>query len=134
MKELKGKAIGINNYGGAVELITRLILKQAGLDPDKNVKFVALGGAGPRFAALRQGLIAAAVVSPPLDSEGKKVGFNVIARAYELFNFSQAGLGVHLKKLQEKSDEVKRVIKAGIKANDATDKSHEICCRTRRHA
>jgi NitT/TauT family transport system substrate-binding protein len=117
VKELKGQTIGINNYGGAVELITRMILKQFGLDPDKDVKFVALGGAGPRFAALKQGLIAAAVVSPPLDSEGKKVGFNVIARAYELFSFPQAGLGVHVKKLQEKPNEVKRVIKAGIKAN-----------------
>ena len=117
VKELKGQTIGINNYGGAVELITRMILKQFGLDPDKDVKFVALGGAGPRFAVLKQGLIAAAVVSPPLDSEGKKVGFNVIARAYELFNFPQAGLGVHVKKLHEKPDEVKRVIKAGIKAN-----------------
>ena len=44
VKELKGKTIGINNYGGAVELITRMILKQFGLDPDKDVKFIALGG------------------------------------------------------------------------------------------
>ena len=117
VKELKGQTIGINNYGGAVELITRMILKQVGLDPDKDVKFIALGGAGPRFVALKQGLIGAAVVSPPLDSEGKKVGFNVIARAYELFSFPQAGLGVHEKKLQEKPDEIKRVIKAGIRAN-----------------
>jgi ABC-type nitrate/sulfonate/bicarbonate transport system substrate-binding protein len=117
VKELKDKTIGINNYGGAVEIITRTIVKHFGLDPDKDVRFVALGGAGPRFAGLKQGLIAAAGVSPPFDFEGKKLGFNVIARAYELFSFPQAGLGVHVKRIKERPDEIKLVIKAGIKAN-----------------
>lgn len=117
LNELKGKTIGINTYGGAVEIITRTIVKQAGLSPNQDVKFVAMGSAGNRFAALKQGLIAATVVSPPFDFEGEKLGFHVLARAYELFNFPQAGLGVNVKKIQEKPDEIKRVIKAGIKAN-----------------
>ncbi len=41
----------------------------------------------------------------------------MLARAYELFNFPFVGLGANLKKLSEKPDEVKRVIKALIKAN-----------------
>jgi ABC-type nitrate/sulfonate/bicarbonate transport system substrate-binding protein len=40
-----------------------------------------------------------------------------LARAYELFNFPFVGLGANVKKLSEKPDEVKRVIKALIKAN-----------------
>jgi len=57
------------------------------------------------------------VISPPADVEGRKFGFRVLARAYELFNFPFVGLGANLKKLSEKPDEVKRVIKALIKAN-----------------
>jgi ABC-type nitrate/sulfonate/bicarbonate transport system substrate-binding protein len=49
--------------------------------------------------------------------EAKKMGFNVLARAYELFSFPFSGLGANVKKIREKPDEVKRVIKALIKAN-----------------
>ena len=46
-----------------------------------------------------------------------KLGFNVLARAYELFSFPFTGIGSTTKKLREKPDEVKRMIKAGIRAN-----------------
>ena len=57
------------------------------------------------------------VVTPPADSEAKKMGFTVLARAFELFSFPFIGLGTSVKKIKERPDEVKRVIKAMIKAN-----------------
>ena len=59
----------------------------------------------------------AAVLAPPLDSEAKKKGFNILARADEILVFPETGLVAGVKKIQDKPDEVKRVIKAGIKAN-----------------
>src|SRR5215467_9079054 len=38
--ELKGKAIGLNTFGGTLESIARLMVKHSGLDPDKDVKFL----------------------------------------------------------------------------------------------
>ena len=38
-QELKGKTIGINTLGGALEVQARLIFKHFGLDPDKEIKF-----------------------------------------------------------------------------------------------
>src|SRR5262249_54219698 len=58
-----------------------------------------------------------AVISPPADEEGRKLGFNVLARAYELFSFPFVGLGSHTRKIKEKPDEVRRTIKSLIKAN-----------------
>jgi ABC-type nitrate/sulfonate/bicarbonate transport system substrate-binding protein len=57
------------------------------------------------------------VISPPADVEGKKFGFRVLARAYELFNFPFVGLGANLKKITDRPDEIKRVIKALVKGN-----------------
>jgi ABC-type nitrate/sulfonate/bicarbonate transport system substrate-binding protein len=54
--------------------------------------------------------------SPPLDFLGKKMGFVVLARAYELFSYPTSGVVASLKRIKEKPDEVQRVIKAGIKA------------------
>ena len=59
----------------------------------------------------------AVVISPPGDEEAKKLGFNVLARADELFSFPFVGLGTHTRKIRERPDEVKRTIKALIKAN-----------------
>ena len=44
------------------------------------------------------------------------MGFVVLARVNELFNFPTVGLVASVKKLKERPDEIKRVIKAGIKA------------------
>jgi NitT/TauT family transport system substrate-binding protein len=117
VQELKGKAIGLNTFGGTLESIARLIVKHFGLDPDKDVKFLATGTADSRFAAMKQGLTAATLGSAPLDFLGNKLGFVVLARANELFSFPASGLVATVKSIKERPDEIKRVIKASIKAN-----------------
>jgi len=116
VQELKGKAIGLNTSGGALESTARLIFKHFGVDPDREIKFLPLGTNERRFSAMKQGLTAGTMGSPPLDFIGKKMGFVVLARAYELFSYPTSGVIASLKKIKEKPDEVKRLIKAGIKA------------------
>ncbi len=116
VQELKGKAIGLNTSGGALESIGRLIFKHFGLDPDKEIKFLPLGTNERRFSAMKQGLTAGTMGSPPLDFLGKKMGFVVLARAYELFSYLTSGVIASARKIKEKPDGVKRVIAAGIKA------------------
>jgi NitT/TauT family transport system substrate-binding protein len=118
VRDLKGTTLGISAFGGAPDLIARLVLRHFGLDPDKDVKFLPTGGAAEtRLAAMKQGLIAATVVGVPGDLEATKLGFHVLAKAYELFSYPDAGLTASIRRIKEKPDEVKRVIRAGIKAN-----------------
>ena len=117
VQELRGKTVGLNTSGGALESTARLIFKHFGLDPDKEIKFLALGTSERRLSAMKQGLTAATMGSPPLDYLGKKMGFVVLARAHELFSYPTSGVVASVKKIKEKPDEIKRVIKAGIKAN-----------------
>jgi NitT/TauT family transport system substrate-binding protein len=118
VQELRGKTIGLNILGGALEVTARLIFKHFGLDPDKEIKFLANGPLESRFAAVSKGLTAATLGSPPSDFLGKKMGFVVLARAHELFSYPVSGLVASVKKIKERPDEMKRVIKAGIKANN----------------
>jgi ABC-type nitrate/sulfonate/bicarbonate transport system substrate-binding protein len=116
VQELRGKTVGISTFGGVSIFAARVMAKHFGLDPDKDLKFVAVGAVEGRFIRLVQGLIDAAVLAPPLDSEAKKKGFNILARAEDVLVFPETGLVTGIKKIQEKPDEIKRVIKAGIKA------------------
>ncbi len=80
------------------------------------MKFIASGPNETSLAAMKQGLIAATIVAPLWALEGKKLGFNVLAKACELFSWPTAGLVTSAKKIKERPDEIKRVIKAAIKA------------------
>jgi len=76
------------------------------LDPDKDIKFLALGTNERRFAAMKQGLAAATLGTPPLDFFGKKFDFVVLTRAQELFSYPASGVLVIVKKLKERPDEI----------------------------
>jgi ABC-type nitrate/sulfonate/bicarbonate transport system substrate-binding protein len=117
VQELRGKTIGLNVFGGNLEIIARNIFKHFGMDADKDIKFLAGGPLEARLASMKQGLIVATLGGPPTDFLGKKMGFVVLARAHELFSFPVTGILASDKKIKERPDEVKRVIKAGLKAN-----------------
>jgi NitT/TauT family transport system substrate-binding protein len=116
-RDLKGKTLGIQAYGATDQVAAMMMFKHFGVDAERDIKVVALGPAAARLSALKEGVVEAAVMSPPADEEARKLGFNVLARAYELFSFPFVGLGTHTRKIKEKPDEVKRTIKALIKAN-----------------
>jgi len=47
--ELKGKTVGISTFAGLSIFGARVIAKHFGLDPDKDLKFVAIGAVEGRF-------------------------------------------------------------------------------------
>jgi ABC-type nitrate/sulfonate/bicarbonate transport system substrate-binding protein len=114
VKELKGKAVAIS---GANLGMLQLIARHFGLDPKTEIKVLAVATNEARLAVLKQGLVAATVVPPPWDFHAKKLGFHVIARSYDLFNYPQVGLIVNDRKMKESREEIKRIIKVGIEAN-----------------
>jgi NitT/TauT family transport system substrate-binding protein len=73
VKDLKGKAIGINARGGTQDMTVRTMLKKAGLDPDKDVQIVEVGFNAE--AVLRDGKVATSSFSSgPWSSATKKGG------------------------------------------------------------
>jgi len=115
VKDLKGKIFG-SNLGGGPDLVARLIIKHFGLDPDKDIKFTR-GTNDTALARMTQGLMDATALPVPRDYQAIKMGFNVLARAEDLFTYPISGLVANTKKIKERPDEIKRVIRAGIKAN-----------------
>jgi NitT/TauT family transport system substrate-binding protein len=117
LKELKGKTLGISSFGATPDVGARLMLKQAGVDAEKDIKVLALGSDAARITALKQRVVDVIVISPPADSQMEKQGYQILARAYELFSFPYLGLGTHTRKLKERPDEIRKAIKATIRAN-----------------
>jgi ABC-type nitrate/sulfonate/bicarbonate transport system substrate-binding protein len=116
-KDLKGRTLGVSSFGAAADVAARMMIRHLGVGPEKEMKILALGSDRARLAALKEGLLDVTAMSPPADSEAKKLGFNILARAHELFSLPVSGLGVTVKKIKENPDQIKRTVKALIKAN-----------------
>ena len=130
LKDLKGKTLGISSFGATPDVAARMMIKQAGIDADKEIKILALGSDAARLMALKQRVVDVVVISPPADTQMEKQGYRILARAYELFSFPYLGLGTHTRKIKEKPDEIRRVIKATIRANRLIRDNRDEAVRT----
>jgi NitT/TauT family transport system substrate-binding protein len=117
IRDLKGKTLAVSNYGATSDVAARMMMKQGGVDPEKELKIIQLGAERGRYAALREGIVDVAVLSPPTDTDAVRNGYRVLSRFHEHFKLPFTGLGTHLKKLKERPDEVKRMTRALLRAN-----------------
>jgi ABC-type nitrate/sulfonate/bicarbonate transport system substrate-binding protein len=71
--DFKGKTVAVNAFNGSVDIILRLALEKAGLDPKRDVRVVEMpfGNIGP---ALRQKRIDVGVLAMPFQVQEKKKG------------------------------------------------------------
>jgi NitT/TauT family transport system substrate-binding protein len=63
-QNLKGKSVGISRVGSSSDVAARVLLKALGLEPDKDVPILQVGGSPERAASFRTGRIAG-FTSPP---------------------------------------------------------------------
>jgi ABC-type nitrate/sulfonate/bicarbonate transport system substrate-binding protein len=112
LAELKGKTVGISRYGASTEYALRFGLKANGLDPDKDIKMLAVGEDAARIAGLQNNTLAAIVSQVPANFFAHKVGGHTILSLGEYLETLLAGVGVSRRKVEQNRDEVKRVVRA----------------------
>jgi len=78
IKQLKGKKVGMSRLGGRSDLIARVVLRRAGIDPVQEVEMVTVGYSPARAAALSKNLIQGAPLSPNVAFEAEKLGLKVL--------------------------------------------------------
>jgi len=74
--QLKGRKIAVNSLAGPSILSLKIILAALGLDPDKDVSFLATGPSASRFGALSSGMVDATSLAPPFTLAARKAGYN----------------------------------------------------------
>jgi NitT/TauT family transport system substrate-binding protein len=114
--QLRGKKVGVSSFSGAVYNSTRAMLAAGGLDPDKDVVMIPMGREPIRLQALLSGSIDAATLPVPLHAVAEEKGFSLLADIEGKFEVPFSGITVMDKKLKEHPDEVKRFIRAMVKA------------------
>jgi NitT/TauT family transport system substrate-binding protein len=115
VEDLKGKKFGISSFGGTPHSEAVMILRKFGMNPEKDVTFLQIGGSSSRCTALDSGAIDAAMLVPPFNKLAAKRGFNEILSFNEIMNIPLGGLTVHTQRIKEKPDEIVKMIKAMLK-------------------
>src|ERR1041384_6364608 len=116
LAQLKGQSIGSLNPGGLVDTLLRRILIQGGLQPDKDVIVLNMGGTPERYAALRSGTIAASMLSAPHSLRAEKEGFTRIAVTRDYVDVPGTALVVHADRIRKRPAMIKRFIRAMLRS------------------
>jgi hypothetical protein len=117
--DLKGQPIGSLNPGGLVDTMVRRILIKNGVQPERDVNLLAMGGTPERFAALKAGAIAATMLSSPFNFLADKEGFFEARHDPRLRRRAGNGCGRQRREDQEAAKH-HQAIHARVAARDAT--------------
>lgn len=110
--ELKGKRVGVSQFGGTSDLSARLALKHFGVEPERDALIIQIGSEGTRMAALRAGSVAAIIVPVPAVVVLKREGFNEISFVGDVVEFASNGYSTTDQRIKENPQEVRKVLRA----------------------
>jgi len=116
IKDLKGATIGVTAIGGTNYISTRLTLRHYGLDPDKDVKILAIGDEKLMYEAFKIGRVDSVVIAPPFSVILRREGFPLLAHTGELLNFPFSGLGTTLDKIGKNRAQARKLLRGEIEA------------------
>jgi NitT/TauT family transport system substrate-binding protein len=113
-EDLKGKRIAVSRLGSSSDVVTRMVLRQWKIDPEKDVVFLQAGNTPTRMTALSTGHVDAALVGP--DNVHKIVATGC-CRAYadlaELpMDYARFGLVVTTQAIKTQRDLMRRLLMA----------------------
>ena len=79
LKQLKGKRVAVSRFGSGSHFMTDLLVKEAGLDPKKDVSVLQIGNSSSRMAAIMAQSVDATIMAADFVPLAKKQGFNILA-------------------------------------------------------
>jgi len=110
--ELRGKRVGVSQFGGTSDLSARLALKHFGIEPEKDAILIQIGAEGTRMAALRAGSVSAIIVPVPAVAILKREGFNEVSFVGDVVEFASNGYSTTDQRIKEHPQEVKKVVRS----------------------
>ena len=129
-EDLKGKAIGITRYGASTDVSLRAYLKKYGLEPDRDVKIIQMGGQPEIVAGMQAGVVQGGTLTSPADFRAKKSGFVMLANfAKEGIDYPTTSLVSTRSTIKKDRETVKRFLMAYSEAVDRLFRDKELAIK-----
>jgi ABC-type nitrate/sulfonate/bicarbonate transport system substrate-binding protein len=115
IEDLRGRIFGTTRFGTQSDLASRIALRRAGIDPERDITMVQTGGPAETISAMVAGKVHAAAVTPPATLQARK------AKLKDLVDLSKLDVEYHVngvvttrKFLKSNEDTVRRFLRAYI--------------------
>jgi NitT/TauT family transport system substrate-binding protein len=116
---LKGKKVAVSSFGATTDVSARVALKALGLDPNRDVTIVAIGGDTVRYAGLQAGTVQAAMMALPLNIRLKKEGYRELFYVGKILQQPLTGLATSREKIQKNPQQIQRMMRAFVRSMQA---------------
>ena len=116
-QDLRGKKIGIASFGGNNDIGLRFAFKKNGINPDKEVTFLQMGGERNRLTALERGAISATIMSPPGLFVAEAQGYSRLGDLRAMgMRYPELSIVGRKRDLKERRDLVRRYLRAYLES------------------
>ena len=115
LTDLKNKRVAVSGFGSIPHVMIREALAAAGMNPEKDITVLALGGSGDRIAALAAGIVDATPLDVAYIQRTEKLGYNNLLYLGDVVNLRLGGFAVNTDKIQRNPEQITRVIRATLK-------------------
>ncbi|MFQ5852274.1 MAG: ABC transporter substrate-binding protein [Candidatus Binatia bacterium] len=117
VEDLRGATMGVINLTSGSTILLQKILSAHGMSYPKDYDMLMVGGTPDRFAAVKRGGVAAAMVAPPVSFKAVDAGLNIIANIGNyLRDYQFIVIGANTNWLKANGDLAVRFLKAIIRA------------------
>jgi ABC-type nitrate/sulfonate/bicarbonate transport system substrate-binding protein len=121
IEELKGgKTVATTGLVATPTYAARVMARAHGLNPDKDLIFIATGDVATSLTALQSGSVDVAMLSVPFNFKAEELGFRNLGSAVDYLRTPFAGVGASEAKLKSNPGQVKRMIRATLKSMEYT--------------
>lgn len=110
IKELKGKVLGVATLTSGESFLSRRLIKDAGIDADKEMTLRVIGNTPDRLQALRAGVVDATTLTTPVDIHAERMGLRKLAFMGDTLESINGGYGVSERWLQQRPDQIRKMI------------------------
>jgi ABC-type nitrate/sulfonate/bicarbonate transport system substrate-binding protein len=129
-QDLRGKKIGIASFGGNNDIGLRFAFKKNGVNPDKDVTFLQLGGERNRLTALERGAISATIMSPPGLFVAEAQGYSRLGDLNTMgMRYPELSIVGRKRDLKDRRDLIRRYLRAYLEAVRVMKSNRELTVR-----
>ena len=109
------KSLAISRYASNADFAGRYLVEREGLKPDADIAFLQFGNQSNRIAAIETARADAAILTPPMTLQARKMGFQLLIDASKLsIPYSSLFMVVRKSNLTKNRDDMRNFLKALI--------------------
>ena len=113
--DLKGKTFAVSRAGATDDYGARVAFKKWGLDPDRDITMMSVGGQPSRLAAVKSGLVVGSLLQPPFTVRARQEGLVEFASLGDLgIDYLGTSLATTRQTIQKKEELVRRFVMAMV--------------------